>query len=434
MMALKRAGFTMFGWFFLLGTAGKALAQEEPSRRAEDEATPKRLEKRVQDLEKRIEKQEGALRVHWKDGLRLEDSAGNFKLKIGGRIQNDWAWIKEEDSVRNLLGEQEDGTEFRRARLYLSGDIHKSTFFKLQFDFAGGDADFKDVYLGLKRIPGVGHFKVGHFKEPFSLEELTSSNNITFMERSLPNVFAPSRNTGISIYNAELDQRMTWAAGVFRETDDFGRGQGDGGLSGTFRLTGLPWTGTDGTRMAHVGVAYSLRSPKGGLLRLRQRPEVHLADRFVDTGSFQADRLHLIGLEGALVAGRFSLQSEFVNAVARSPGTSNPTFRGVYVYTSYFLTGEHRSYNKSSGAFWGVRPKTNLLGGAKGSGALEVALRYSMINLNDELIVGGRLSSVTTGLNWYFNPNTRVMLNYVIGRLQHVGESQTFMTRFQLNF
>ncbi len=63
-----------------------------------------------------------------------------------------------------------------------------------QYDFAGGDADFKDVYVGLKKLPGVGTLKVGHFKEAFGLEELTSSKYITFIERSLPTeAFAPSR-------------------------------------------------------------------------------------------------------------------------------------------------------------------------------------------------------------------------------------------------
>ena len=41
----------------------------------------------------------------------------------------------------------------------------------------GGDADFKDVYIGLDDIPFLGEIKVGHFKEPFSLNELTSSGD-----------------------------------------------------------------------------------------------------------------------------------------------------------------------------------------------------------------------------------------------------------------
>ena len=46
-----------------------------------------------------------------------------------------------------------------------------------------------------------------------SLEELTSSKYITFMERSLPNVFAQGRNTGFQIANAFADRRATAAVG-----------------------------------------------------------------------------------------------------------------------------------------------------------------------------------------------------------------------------
>jgi GNAT superfamily N-acetyltransferase len=102
--------------------------------------------------------------------------------------------------------------EFRRAGLYASGTLWKDYLLKAQYDFAGGDADWKDVYLGMENIPVVGTLLVGQMHEPFSLEELTSSNYITFMERSLPTgAFALSRKTGIRASDAVLSKRMTWA-------------------------------------------------------------------------------------------------------------------------------------------------------------------------------------------------------------------------------
>lgn len=384
-------------------------------------------------LEDAAEPSDTSFKVYWKDGLRLDTTDGLFKLKIGGRIQNDWAWLAEDGDVKAAIGDQEDGTEFRRARLYLSGEIYKNTFFKTQFDFAGGDVDFKDVYLGYKGIPGIGHIKVGHFKEPFSLEELTSSNYITFMERSLPNVFSPGRNTGISIYNTEFDERLTWAAGVFRDTDDFGNGKEEGGFSTSFRLTGLPWYEESGARLLHIGAAYSLRSPDDDTIRFRERPEVHLADRFVDTGTFSADRIHQFGLESALVLGPFSMQSEYIQASVDAETVGDPTFSGFYGSASYFLTGEHRNYKKSSGAFDRVRPKKNF-GEDGGLGAWEVAVRYSTVDLNDGLVSGGQLSNMSAGLNWYLNPNTRVIFNYIFADIKDVGDSDALTIRFQINF
>ena len=130
------------------------------------------------------------INVTWKDSLRLETADGKNKLRIGGRIHWDNAFSSDDDYMS-------DGDTFRRARLYVSGQIQERYDFKMQYDFAGGDADFKDVYFGIKGVPALGNVRVGQFKEPFSLEELTSSNNITSIERANANRLSPSRSAGV---------------------------------------------------------------------------------------------------------------------------------------------------------------------------------------------------------------------------------------------
>jgi phosphate-selective porin OprO/OprP len=152
----------------------------------------KSLEEKIEELaRKKHEKEQTDFRVYWKEGLNLTTLDGDFKLKIGGRLMTDWLWSSEDTKIKQYVGEQEDGVEIRRARLYFSGLIYDNVEYKLQFDFAGGDADLKDAYLGLTDFP-LGKLRMGHFKEPFSLEELTSSKYITFLERALPNIFAVS--------------------------------------------------------------------------------------------------------------------------------------------------------------------------------------------------------------------------------------------------
>jgi phosphate-selective porin OprO/OprP len=412
----------------------------------------------AQDLESRVKTLEAQLkslkatgprsevgptdfRAYWKEGLRLDSGDGNFKMKIGGRIMFDSTWVSEETDIKNdlvptggsALGDQEDGVEFRRVRLYTSGLVYGNVEFKLQFDFAGSDADLKDAYLGLTDFP-LGGLRAGHFKEPFGLEELTSSKYITFMERALPiEAFSPSRNAGVMLFDTAYDERMTWAAGIFRETDDFGEGQDDEAYSFTGRITGLPWYDPEGASLLHIGAAVSSRNADAETEQYRSRPEAHLLDRFVDTNSIASDHTDIVGLEAAWVKGSLSIQGEYIFANANQRGSSpDLNYDGYYVQGSYFLTGEHRNYKPSAGAFSRVKPNENFGGG--GPGAWEVALRYSQLDLDDGGVDGGELTNITAGLNWHLNPNTRLMWNYIQVDKDSVGDADILMMRLQIDF
>ncbi len=435
--------------------AGTALAADESL-----EERVRRLEQRLEEQERLIREQHRVLdeqrreladrreaaepaptpepspdtfRVFWKDGIKMETTDKAFQAYVGGRIHADFAAFTEDGDMKAAFGDFENGADFRRARFVIGGRIYERVEFKAEYDFAGGDADFRDVYLGLVELPWVGNLRVGHFKEPFSLEELTSSNFITFMERGLPNAFAPSRNMGFMAQNAVLGERMTWAAGAFRDSDDFGSSSDDGGFTFTGRLTGLPYYHDTGRSLLHLGVAYSHGDPADDEVQFRARPEAALAPRIVDSGVIGSDGVDRVGLEAALVQGPFSLQGEWIYAGVDT-GERDPAFDGWYVMASWFLTGEHRAYRPSTAAFDRVRPARSFLFGDGGPGAWEVAARYSNIDLDRGAVRGGELSDVTGGVNWYLNPNTRVMLNYVFADRRRIGDAHAFQTRFQLDF
>lgn len=376
------------------------------------------------------------LRPFWKDALNFESNDGSVKLKIGGRIQNDWAFFAEDSDIERRLGVNfGDGTEFRRARIYISGQFGNDTEFKAQYDFAGGDADFKDVFLGFKNVDQVGNIRVGQFKEPFSIEQQTSSNYLTFMERSLVNTFVPSRNVGVMFYDSSEDQRMTWAVGVFRQTDSFGDGVGGRDYNVTGRVTFLPIYEDDGKKLLHLGLSYTHQNYENDRMRFRARPESHLSPRLVDTGVFLAERGDFVGVEVAWVDGPFSIQGEYVHAFIDGPSRffGDPEFYAASLQASYFLTGEHRPYRKSSGAFTRVRPLENY-SKQGGTGAWELAARYSYLTLNDHNIRGGRLKDLTLGVNWYWNPNFRMMWNYVLANPNKGSDVSIFQWRIQLAF
>ena len=405
------------------------------------------LTQKVEGLEKNVGKK-NFLAAYWKGGLRLDSADGQFKLKIGGRIQNDWAVYSTDEELRRQFGRIGDGSEFRRARLFMEGSVYGNIKYKFQYDFASSDP-FKDAYIQIKKVPMAGNFTVGHFKEPFSLEELTSSKYITFMERSLPNVFSSSRNLGVRLNRSFMDKRATAAFGFFRQgnpadtSSTFGN---SGTYNATTRLTMLPWYVEKGRQLVHLGLSYRHAfHDENERIRFRQRPEAHLGPRLVETPRFHVEDVDYFAPEVALVYGPASLQFEWMSALADRPTGEDLHYNGYYIFGSFFLTGEHRPYKTSSGAFNRVKPKKNF-DWKGGYGALELAARYSMIDLNDEDMNGGELSNFTFGVNWYLNPNVRIMLNYVRAMLDeddcyykgdmgdHCGDADIVQARFQVDF
>jgi phosphate-selective porin OprO/OprP len=383
-----------------------------------------------------------ALDVYWKDGLRFDSADGAFKFRIGGRLQNDWGVVEPDDDIEEFFGSasaagQGSGTDWRRVRMWMGGTIYERIGTKIELDFAGGNAQLRDAYLELLALPYVGNFRVGHFKEPLSLDELTSDSYTMFIERSVMDAFAPARNTGFQLQNAPFEQRMTWTVGAFRQTDDTtGNGfSNDATYNLTARVTGLPWYEEGGRHLLHLGLAASQRFLDGTNASFSQRPEVRLGNpNYVNTGNIPADSVQLLTPELAVVYGPFSFQSEYTHAwVNADHGEEDADFYGLYAQASWFVTGESRPYKTSEGIFDRVAPAHNfdLKGGL---GAFELALRYSRIDLDDSGIDGGMLNDGTVGLNWYLNPNVRTSFNYVFGKLEDVGWTNQFVARFQLDF
>ena len=402
-----------------------------------EEGSGESVEQRLRRLEEALgasggeeaAEEEGEWTFLWNNGFRLTSPDGSTSFKVGGRIQNDWAFYDSDARLESVVGPFDDGTEFRRARLFFSGELAGRVEFKAQYDFAGG-SEVKDLYIGLVDLPVVGGLRVGHYKEPFSLEELTSSKYVTFMERGLPvETFSPGRNTGFMLHRGE--ERYTWAAGLFRDADDFGDAADTDEVNFTGRVTALPWYAKDGRRLLHLGLSVSERQPTEDSLRYRARPESHLAPRFVDTSRFASDGATLVDLEGALVHGPFSLQGEYVMSdVSRLDG-EDPELDSFYLFGSWFLTGEHRVYKNGAGAFDRLKPRRVL---GEGPGAWEVAVRYSSVDLSDAGLAGGELDDLTLALNWYPYANVRWMLNYVLADLDGAGEAEAIQMRFQVDF
>ncbi|HVA57044.1 MAG: porin [Gemmatimonadaceae bacterium] len=340
--------------------------------------------------------------------FQTPDSA--FKYWLDGRIQVDGAVY---DGQKNHLA---NGSEVRRARLGVKTTLYKDWLGEFDVDFAGNAVEMKDMWLGYQGFANT-LIRVGNYKEPFSLETLTSSKYITFMERSYADNFSPDRHIGVGV--------SRWGSNWQASVGAFGQAAGDVDESGysegyafTGRFTIAP-IHTDRS-LVHLGVSASRRTPDGGLpadanqVRFRARPETNVSQvRFLTTGKIKnVDYTNYFNGEFAAVRGPWSVQSEYtiVDVHRLDPALATARFGGGYAFVSYFITGESRPYLPQEGEFDRIFPKSD-------RGAWEVAARASTMILNDFSpgvnITGGKANNYTLGVTWYINPNFKWMLNYV---------------------
>lgn len=377
---------------------------------------------RVADLEKSLKKMQAA------EAAAKKKAAEKPTVVIGGRIHLDAAGFNQDDQNKVDLGNYENGVIIRRAWLDAKGTAFEVLDYKWQFSFeTDGKIKARDVYVGINELPILGHIRAGNFKEPFGLEQLESNNDTTFMERFSGDFFTPERHLGVMAFDCAENENATWAIGAFATSLD-PKVQGDHlSTSMTMRGTWLPWydEATEGRGLLHAGVAYSYRDAWENEYFGEIRPaECYLGNKY-DAAVTNVDNINLVGTELAWVYGPLSVQSEYMMSFVNGSGidgeaTDEYNPKTFYVYTSYFLTGEHRPYRRQEGWFGRVKPFENFFrvrdaNGTMqtGKGAWEVGYRWSWLDLNDGPIDKGEWSNHTIGLNWYLSPYMRLMWNYV---------------------
>jgi phosphate-selective porin OprO/OprP len=378
-------------------------------------------------------------------------------VAISGALQVDVGWFGQSTANRLAVGDAEDGAGIRRARLAAAGQIAEHIGYRMQIDFAVlTRLRFADAYFDVTDVAGVDRLVFGQFKQPIGLEDLTSFRHNPFLERSPLFLFVPFRQIGAGLFEGTADGRWTWAVSAFVPgQDQTGAPLGDaGGVGGATRVTACPLYAADGQQVLHLGAAYSLSGPTGGTMRFGVQggnaPEFALINpfggtgstpSFVDTGELRADLYNLWGLESAAVWGPLSVQGEAMLARIDRPDQPGVTFWGAYAFATYFLTGEHRVYDRKRGEFDRVRPLHDFQPWKDGQlcgGAWELTARLSYIDLDDRQVRGGRLTDLTCGWNWYWNANAKMMFNYIHAFLDRppTGRSNAdvFALRGQIEF
>jgi len=403
----------------------------------------KELENQIQDLKiqmKILNKKNNTSvenELKFKIGPGFSVKHGENSFKIHGRMHYDWGFLPDIDGDDELGS----GTNIRRARIGLKGTAGKF-FYTATFDMgASAKADESDdvanideMFFGWKANKTTD-LAVGKLKIPMFFEEATSSNDLSFLERSLAvdafsdTFLGPKRHAvRFQHYDKKIGYKIAAAYAFDGDKKDKNVDQ-----SRTISARAAYAPILSKTEALHLGAWTSYHdfgANQNGATQgceWEYRFEINISDdKPLDSGNVTAcDNVRTSGLELAYLGmnGQFWGMSEYVfGKMERTEDTSSNTAyndydaNGYYWAVGYVLNGKKR-YSIKKASF--QAPKVETKWPEKGNGVWEVAFRQTRVSLNDEEadINGGMVQNRTLALNWYVNGNATIKLNYINSKL-----------------
>jgi phosphate-selective porin OprO/OprP len=411
--------------------------------------------------------------VKEKDGsFTLESANGRNSISLTGRMHLDARW---NDAYVDGRGDDRDTQslsdqfELRRARLGVKGKFANDFKYEVVGNLPG-TATIDVAFLDWAKFDAA-QFRVGKFKQPFGLEQLTSSNNIGLMERSYVDQTVPGKKLGIQVMGSPK-AGFTYALSTFQNRDTELNISGGDRASGAARGT-INFAEIMGNKEAimHLGVAAlednytiatssssqtssagdgisrgtisSFRSAGRGLnnaFRGQVGGESCSASSSEDnttwgcTSEFSATvQQRAYGLEGIFASGPFKLVGEYSAGDYRGQQGANKTKYDTatyYVEAGWFITGEKYASSYKNGVFSSFKP-TNEFDIDKGNwGAVELLARAEAFDVDNISFEGsngrvqGTLNGTSTastksgaktytgGVRWILNPNVVIKANY----------------------
>ena len=309
--------------------------------------------------------------------------SGNNSLTLGARVQVRWTGEDREDYDSDTIGAGKgeadgfaSGFDVARMRLSLKGGMWKPWLkYEFQYEFArtsGTSSNkIKDAYLEFETTKATA-LKLGQYKVPFSLQQLTSSGRQELVDRAITDgKFDPGRDIGLSFWGTAAGKKFGYQVGLFN-------GGGEGNLQddsaymyvgrvvwdplGEFKPFESDLDAPDAKPALHFGLAYRTGEPGKGL---------------ASAGVFDgADDQTAWTLEAAFRGyGLFALGSYF----QMTDELSNPLpDRDV----------DSRGYNLQVGYM--IVPKT-----------FEIALRYALVEPDTD-VDDAEVDELRLGFNYFF--------------------------------
>jgi phosphate-selective porin OprO and OprP len=380
-----------------------------------------------------------------KEASRLASGVNVRRARIGvdGKFMGDWSYALIYD-----FGGTSDSLNFNNAGANGNSKSAPSTSNTALSGVENAFITYNGFYNHGQQFPVA--FDFGVIDVPWTLDEPTGADNIMFMERSSAQVVATLFGGGDSrtAFGVRSNNDRYWAGayvtgpntGALHDdgnacTDAFGAIPTEACLSGSTtapsgNMVQLAAVARGSYQIIqtedaslHFGIDLSdTFHPETGAnvsgISLSDRPELRIdPTTFLTTSTIPASSAYVYSAEAAAAWGNAFAQGEFYHYVVDQSTVDAPqlNFNGGYVEASYSFGGKRR-YNPATGAYTGVIPESPLSWSGGGWGAIELAARYSMIDLDDQLdnthgIGGGRQTVWSLGVNYYPNLNMRFMFD-----------------------
>jgi phosphate-selective porin OprO/OprP len=361
--------------------------------------------------------------VKEKDGaFTLESANGRNSISLTGRMhldyrQNNLDLYNTTDNDRDSASAA-DAWSLRRTRLGVKGTFAKDFKYEIVANLPG-TATLDVGFVDYAKFPAM-QLRMGKFKQPFGLEQLTSSNNIDFMERSYVDQIAPAKKIGAMIYGEPV-KGFTYAASTYAMNDTELDQTGDkANFAGRTTLNAAELTGNKDAIM-HVGLAgfaneynvqpttssgtisgsssetranvLAFRTPGQGLNSIFRAQIGGLAagdsaQSAISNRTAQV-KSNAVGLEGAFALKNFKLQGEFARSNFKGNYQAQESIdldaKMYYGEVMWFATGEKYADAYKAGTFGSIKPINNFDLDNNQWGALEFGLRaerYTVDNID----------------------------------------------------
>jgi phosphate-selective porin len=353
---------------------------------------------------------EKAVVAEKKPPLFVVQRGSEIKLVLGGFVQVNF----EDGDVSAFEGRFgqtaiQDRFRLRRARINLTGDFAEQFDFKMEGDFGQSDGtsgnrtafSATDIWVNWHQFPAA-QVKVGQYKAPFGLEQLTPDTTLLTIERTLPTgAITPDRQIGVELWGKpftniwpEQKDLLTYYAGIFNGNGRNITVNDNNNFMFAGRLELQPFKGKIAGQQSFVKLG-------GDVLNSRDEAGVNISQSsnllVNDDGSLSpfvlpsADERTAWSVDAWLEVGPFDLIGEYfqehvqgrtVNGVP--PAFSNFTTDGFYVTGAYFLL-----------------PKK-----------LQAVVQWQYLNPGQKGNDG--LYSILGGLNYYIHgDDLKLMVNYI---------------------